>query len=124
MASEAGSDVAAEGPQLVAQARDQLGALGRAQLAQDDDELVAPDAAADVVFAQPRLQKAAGALDGLVAGGVALLVVDPLEVIDSSTSSENRRQAPGRQADLLAQALLEVAPVPQAGERVPVGQVR
>ncbi len=66
---------------------------------------------------------AATALQHLVAGGVAMGVVDALEVVDIGHQQQRRLAAARHAVDLTRQRQLETASIGQPGERVAAGEV-
>ena len=60
----------------------------------------------------------------LVAGRVAVLVVDELEVVDVQQRQRQRLALGGQRGQQFGAAALEVAPVPEARERVALGRGR
>ena len=69
-------------------------------------------------------QRGAGEqLEDLVAGAVAVAVVDDLEVVEVADDHRHRRALRSARAQLDVEALLEAAAVEQAGERVGAGGV-
>ena len=98
--------------------RHDLGGLLRVRAGEGDHELVAADAAAQVVRAQILGDGAREPQQRVVAGGVAERVVDDLEVVDVERHQRQRRLLAAAAAELLRQALLEGAMVEVAGEGV------
>src|SRR3954447_4662531 len=100
---------------------DALGELHRAERAgagQDDRELVAPDPVAGVGGALGRADRLAERLEALVAGLVAVGLVDRLELVDVHEHERDRLAGPPAALELASEVLLEGAVVAQARERV------
>ena len=68
-------------------------------------------------------QRLADRLDAPVAGGVAVGVVDALEVVDVEHQQQRRLAGARHAVDLARQRQLELAAVRQAGQRIAAGQV-
>ena len=85
---------------------------------QQEDELVAAVARRGVVRPQRSAQRGGDLPQQRVAGEVALLVVDALEVVEVDEHARERVPLADGAGDLLAHAELERAVVQQAGERV------
>ena len=103
-----------------------LGDLGGRLLVgagEQQDELVAAVAGDLVVRPQLALQRAGDAAQQLVAGGVALGVVDALEVVEVEDHGAERVAVAAGAGDLLADAQLHRAVVEDARERVGAGDV-
>ena len=88
-----------------------------------DAELLAAEAADDVRAAQRAAEKIGEVAKHLVAGPVAVDVVDPLEVVDVEHQHRDGVPRPARAGQLGAQALMKVAVVVEAGEGVGLGLV-
>ena len=85
---------------------------------EDQHELVAAVAREVVVLADLRAQRVRDAPQQRVAGGMAVLVVDALEVVEVDQHAAQRLAVAGRAGDLLADADLHRAVVEQPGEGV------
>jgi len=92
------------------------------QVAQHDDELVAAEAAEQVVVAQALVQARGGRLEQRIAGGVAEGVVDGLEAVQVDEQHRQRAAAIARHLDGIGGLLAQQHPVGQAGEQVVMGQ--
>ena len=85
----------------------------------DQRELVAAVARGDVVGADAAAQRGADAAQDLVAGQVAVLLVDALEVVEVDQHQRGRLGgAAGRAADLAPELLVQRGVVEAAGQRV------
>ena len=102
----------------LAQALSELERAPRARVGQDDRELVAAHAVGDVRPAPRRPDGAGQGLQALVAGLVAVRVVDRLEVVDVDDHERQRHAGAGHDLQLAGHVLLEGAVVAQARERV------
>ena len=89
----------------------------RARVAQQDDELLAAVAGRDVVLADGRHDRPADRAQDLVAGRVAVRVVEHLELVDVDHQDADRVARPAAAGEQAAE-LVEVAAVRQAGQRV------
>ena len=98
--------------------RDRLVGAGK-----QEHELVAAVAGDLVVRAQLALQRAGDLAQQLVAGRVALGVVDALEVVEVQDHGAERMPVTARAGDLLADAQLHRAVVEDARQRVGAGDV-
>ena len=105
---------------LLRHLRDVRGAL---HLGQHHHELVAADAADGVADAQLLHQAQRHFLQQHVADGVAERVVDGLEAVEVDEHHRGLLAVAVGQRERLLQAVLQQAPVGQAGERVVVGEV-
>ncbi len=104
-----------------------LGELHRAVGArggQRDRELVAADAVGAVARALGRADRLRKRLQALVAGLVAVLVVDGLEVVEVDEHERERRRGAADALELAREVLVERAVVAQPGERVGDGDLR
>jgi len=81
-------------------------------------------AAKHIGGAQLRLEGLPGPGDHLVANGVAMRVVDRLEMVQIDHQQRTTRPVPPSAGELAPELLLEPAAVEQAGQRVVVGEVR
>ena len=90
---------------------------------QDDRELVAAVARADVAGSQGRSDLLGGPGQDAVAEQVAERVVHELEVVEVDHQQGQRRLRALSPDDLLAQPLVQVAVVEEAGQLVAVGEV-
>ena len=107
-----------------ADALDQVGhTLGAGLVVDHQHELVAADARDRVVFAHVRFQAAGNFLQHHVAGFVAEVVVDVLEVVEVEKGQRTQHPIFQRMVDRLLQLVLQQGAVGQAGERVVVRQV-
>ena len=84
----------------------------------DHAELLAAEAADDVRSAQRHTQEVGEVAQNLVADAVPVDVVDALEVVDVEHQDRDRVARTARARQLGAQALVEVAVVVEAGQRV------
>ena len=98
-----------------------LGVLERG-LGEDHAELVAAEPADDVGVAQARAQQGRDRAEQLVAGGVAVAVVDVGEVVDVERQQRGGVAVALRVADDPLELLAEAPAVVQARERVVVGE--
>ena len=99
---------------------DDPGALG-VGVRQEDRELVATDPEGTIDPAQARDGEAAEVGQGPVAGGVALLVVDRLELVDVQQDERDRDAVAVGLGDLTVELLLERTVVAETGERIGEG---
>ena len=90
---------------------------------QDDRELLAADARDEVHRPHGVEQGPGDRTDHLVAGAVAVAVVDALEVVDVEREQQRRLAAAGDAVDLARERQLEAAAVGDAGQRVAARQV-
>ena len=97
-------------------------AARRVGAGQQHDELVAAVAADHVVVAQLAAQRGGDQAQLLVAGLVAPIVVDRLEVVEVEQQADERRVLAAGARDLLAHADVQRAVVGQAGEGVGGGR--
>jgi hypothetical protein len=107
------------GAGFVAHPPDEAPALVAPAVGKNQQELVAADAAADVVGTQAVAQKAGHPPERLVARRVTAPVVDPFHVVD--IGEQHRESVPGHgpgAAHLFCEALVRVAAVPESRERV------
>ena len=95
-----------------------LVASGPSQRAHDHAELLAPEAAHDVVGTNRAAQRVGESLQQLVAHAVAVHVVDPLEVVDVEHEDGGRKMRAARFLQRVAQPLVEATVVEEPGERV------
>jgi hypothetical protein len=93
-------------------------AAGAAGAGEQDDELVAAVAGDDVVVAQLAAQGIGHDPQPFVAGLVALVIVDGLEVVEIEQQAGERRAGAAGAGDLLAHAQLQGAVVDEAREGV------
>ena len=101
---------------------DHLGVLERG-LRQDHAELVAAEPADDVGSSRSRERSSAcDRAEQLVAGGVAVAVVDVREVVDVERQQRGGMAVALRVADDPVELLAEAPAVVQAGQRVVVGE--
>ena len=107
---------------LIAQTADDAAAILRREIRQQHGELVTAGAARNVVRAQVIGQEDADPLEQAVAHLVSVGVVDLFEVVDVDDQHRElaARARALRAADLFLEALLEVAAVPEPGQRVAV----
>jgi hypothetical protein len=106
---------------LASERADALGEVHRAEGAgggEDDGELVAADAVAAVRGALRRADRRAERLEALVAGLVAVGIVDGLELVEVHEHERERLAGAPGALELAREVLLERAVVAQAGERV------
>ena len=82
-------------------------------------ELLAAETSGQIDLAKRGLDHLGDGLEGLVAGSVAVLVVEALEVVDVAEEQREGLLLLAGALDLLAQAFFEVAPIVESGE--PVG---
>ena len=94
---------------------------GQVARAHDHRELLAADAAHVVALAYHRPQDVGELGQHVVADGVAVDVVDALEVVQVEHHERDGRLLGARPQQLAAQALVEGAVVPEAGERIRLG---
>ena len=87
-------------------------------LGSSSDKFFAAVAGDRVARAQLRLDQPGDPAQHLVAGRVAETVVDPLELVDVEEDARQRMLVAARLADFHRAAVLEVAAVLHAGERV------
>ncbi len=92
-----------------------VGAVARAH---DHAELLAAEAADDVLRADGRAQRLGELLQHLVADAVAVDVVDPLEVVDVEHEDGDGAMRAARLLQRVQQPLVERAVVEEAGQRV------
>ena len=121
--AEADGDVAHRLAERLAQL---LGERRRARqpgVGQHDRELLAADAAEHVGAALRGRDRVGEQPQRAVARGVALRVVDPLEVVDVEHDERARRRGPVGARELGLEPLLEGAAVERAGQRVVGGEV-
>ena len=98
------------------------GRFGAGEMARQDDEFVAAEARHQVAVADGA-QEAAGDHDqGLVAGAMAVEVVDLLEAVEVEHQQRMRGAGARRRGDRRVQAVDELAAVGQAGERILHGE--
>jgi hypothetical protein len=90
--------------------------LGLGGAGKQDGELVAAEPADGVQRAQQRAQRDRDPAQDLVAGGVALAVVDLLEAVEVEDQQRQRPAVAGGVRQLGLGALGEAAPVQRAGE--------
>src|SRR5439155_13445836 len=102
------------------QARVELVAVGQIRLREDDRELVTADPARDVGRANDLAHPLGGLGEDAVAGEVADLVVDRLEVVEVEDDEREVAVVPVGARDLPGEGLVEVPPVVEARERVEV----
>ena len=88
------------------------------RLDEDDDELLAAVAGGDVDAAHRLLDDVRDLAQRRVAGAVTVAVVVLLEVVEVAEQDRERLLVLPRAGELLAQALVQVAVVVEAGERV------
>ncbi len=101
----------------------QLGILGALDFL-DDGEFVAAHAGHDVAFAHALLQPRRDFNEKLVAGQVAIAVIDHLEAVEVEAEQGQMRLMAVRAGQHPLHVLGEQGAVGQAGQRVVVGQVR
>jgi hypothetical protein len=89
----------------------------------DDQEFLAALAAGDVLAARLRLQHAREGGEDRVPGGMAVVVVEGLEVVEVEGEHRQRQVAARAARDFTAERLGQVAAVEQPGERVAHRQV-
>ena len=108
---------------LAAQALGDLDRVLAAGAGQDHEDLLAADPVDRVAGPQRRPHRVGDVLQDGVAGGVAELVVDPLEVVEVAEQQRVREALLGVAglAVELAEALLERVAVEEAGQRVERG---
>jgi len=99
-------------------ARDNGGVVGTADVAQQDQELIAAEAANDVMRAYTRAQAAAHLEQQLIADGMTHRVVDVLEAVQIDEQQRQHGLAAARVVDRIARALVKQEPVGQAGKRI------
>ena len=90
----------------------------RVGVRQDDRELVAAGAERAVAVAERVADRVRHAEQELVAGGVALAVVDDLEVVEVDEQEGDRDLVAPEEVELAVELLLERAVVPEAGQPV------
>ena len=114
--------VAFAGFEPAAHAVEQVAAILSRQIGQQHAEFVTAGPTGDVVLAQVRDQELAHVLQHAVPDRVPVAVVGGLEVVQVEHHHRESPAEPGslRTAQLLVQALLEKAPVPQGGEGIAV----
>ena len=106
-------------PQVLGNAR---GVLDRAVLEQHA-ELVATEPRQRVAFAQALLQHGADLPHELVAGRMAAGVVDDLELVEVEIHHRVMPALLARAGERAVQAMLELAPVDESGQRIVAGLV-
>ena len=89
-----------------------------ARVGEEDDELLAAHAEERVELADPLLDDGHHALQNVVAHCVAVLVVDPLEVIDVDQQERRRRLRATEALDGVGEPRFHVTAVVGAGERI------
>ena len=98
-------------------------AAGWSRAGLHDDELVAAEARGEFGVRQERGDARGGRLEQLVAGGMAVQVVDLLEAVEVD---DHHRQLPVARlhgGDAVFQMVLERGAVGQAGQRVEMGEI-
>ena len=95
--------------------------LGEAARRRDDRELLTADPADGVPGAHAANEDLGDLREHLVAGRVAVDVVDALEVVEIEHHEGDRRVVGGGLDELEPEAFVERAVVPEAGERVGLG---
>ncbi len=88
----------------------------------DDRELVAPESGDDVLAAGDRFHALAHLLQQLVAGDVAIGIVDRLEAVEIQHMQREPLAAAATVADAIGHGLFERIAVGQAGQRIEIGQ--
>lgn len=110
-----GAEVEVEAVPVVEQARHPCRHGVLAQAAEDDDEFLAAPARQQVAFARGPAQEGAEVAQHGVAGGVPVVVVHPLEMVDVDQGEDHALRMPRQHRRHL---LEHGAPVRQAGQRV------
>ena len=118
-----GSDAVVAGLRRLAQALGELERAPGAGVGEDDGELVAAHAVGEVGAAARGPDRGGQRLQALVAGLVAVRVVDGLEVVDVDEHERQRHAGAGHDLQLARDVLVEGAVVAQAGERVGDGHL-
>ncbi len=95
---------------------------GRRRMADDDGELVAAQAGDEVVGTQLVVEAAGDDAQYLVAHLVPLRVVDVLEAVEVDEQQRHLVAVALSTRQRMAEKILEIRPVGQAGERIMVGQ--
>ena len=98
-----------------------MGRLAAALL--DDGELVAAEAGDQLVAADHRAQPVGDLDQQLVAGRMAVNVVDRLEAVEVDAEDGERLAGVGGAGDGAGEMVVEHRPVGQAGQRVVIGEV-
>ena len=88
-----------------------------------DDELVAAEARGEFGVRQERGDARGGRLEQLVAGGMAVQVVDLLEAVEVDDHDRQLPVARLHGGDAVLQMVLERGAVGQAGQRVEMGEI-
>ena len=113
-----------EAGQRGAQSLRELESAPRASVREDDGELVAADAVRLICAAHRRAQRVGERADALVAGLVAVRVVERLEIVEIDQHQGQRQaRAPGV-LQLAREVLVKHAMVAQARERIRAGHLR
>ena len=115
--------VAVEAGQRGAQALRELERAPRASVREDDGELVAADAVGLICAAHRRAERVGERADALVAGLVALRVVERLEVVEVDQRQGQRQAGAPGVLQLAREVLMKDAVVAQARERVRAGHL-
>ena len=88
-----------------------------------DDELVAAETGGELGVRQERGDARGGRLEQLVAGGVAVQVVDLLEAVEVDDHDRQLAVARLHGGDAVLEVVLERGAVGQAGQRVEMGEI-
>src|SRR6185436_13233664 len=91
---------------------------GRSRAGQGNDELLAAEAAGNVLVAEAVHQAIADGAQDRVAGVMAVIVVELLEVVDVDRENADTLLSPRRARELPPARFHHVAPIEHAGQRI------